>query len=555
MPLADLSVADLAVDPHQPDSVYAVTYGSGLLRSDDGGTRWTPLPGAPAINQLAFDPAAGDALLAATRDGAYRSADRGASWQRIGFARDDVEAVAADPVRPQILLAAVTTQALEGGIFRSRDDGRTWTAVSDVVGVSDLVPDLAHPGTFYATDNEEIYKSLDHGATWRVLPPPFFEPLTLAVSATGVLFAGTLIGGVLRSGDGGLTWTPDADASVFAPADSVYDLLASPTDPQAVLAGGARGVWRSADGGATWRPSPSGLLASAPTSVAVGADAAHSVFCLASQQLLRSRDHGERWQAPGSAFAELVATDPVRPDVLYLVDDMLKSSDGGRSYVGIAPVPGGVGFDAAAFAIDPHTPETLYVSGTSYIGAGRNQAPLTARSADGGATWTPIAADLDTFMVLAIAPSRPSTLYAAEYGRLLWVSTDSGDTWTPGGAVDDVLITALAVDPANRKVVYAGTSVHGVYRSLDGGAHFAPFNAGLPAVPVATLLADPSAPGTLYAAMPGRGVYRFHAADGTWRAIDDGLPVLDDTPRQGASVLALDAVTDVLYTEIGRAHV
>src|SRR5262245_20275731 len=67
---------------------------------------------------------------------------------------------------------------------------------------------------------------------------------------------------------------------------------------------------------------------------------------------------------------------------------------------------------------------------------------------------------------------------------------------------------ALAVDPANPRTVYAGTSA-GVLKTTDGGLHCRAANSGLPAV-VRTLVIDTSNPNALYASSSatGPGLFR-----------------------------------------------
>ena len=88
-------------------------------------------------------------------------------------------------------------------------------------------------------------------------------------------------------------------------------------------------------------------------------------------------------------------------------------------------------------------------------------------------------------------------------------STDAGATWSNINAGLETLInagapiTALAVDPANPEVVYAGTSGNGIFRSRDGGANWTPFNEGLTNLDVRVLVIRPGRRGGLYASTSG----------------------------------------------------
>jgi hypothetical protein len=173
---------------------------------------------------------------------------------------------------------------------------------------------------------------------------------------------------------------------------------------------------------------------------------------------------------------------------------------------------------------------------------------------------------------IAVDPSDLTTAYAAT-GRGVIKSTDRGDTWTAAssglpteldplifcdpscsGEVNQLNFTvprnvkAIAVDPANLDVVYAG--VGGVYTSVNGGTSWVALNgsgAG-PLLPstvtsgdgkVSALVVDPNHGdpvfGTVYAATSGFGVYRSTTGGTSWIAGSGILPA-----DQFITALALD---------------
>jgi photosystem II stability/assembly factor-like uncharacterized protein len=564
----DYAIVGLAVHPQDPDTVFALPLAGpqthSLERSRDGGLTWQPLDfntdagfpapssanGAP-VRQVTFDARRAATLFAATDDGLFVSPDLGDSWSRLAFGGNIVTAVAADPSRPYVLTAIVQTVQTDQTdptaafqIWRSTDRGATWqlTALSGA-SLNSLQTDPTHAGVFYVLDAAAIYRSRDDGATWTALGgwDAARHPLALAVTPSGVLLV-VVENGILTSGDGGLTFSPVA----APPADALDTLLASGADPRSILAGGFTGAWRSTDGGDTWSPSSRGLRASKP--VAITVDAAGDLYCRDRGRILRSTDRGAHWTlqstgGPLSGSPGLLAADPIQPGVLYLTDvtDSLQvSRDGGRTFTSIAPFAPPMYLDLTAFAIDPRTPDTLYLSGTSFVGLGHDQETYTATSRDGGHTWRPLAAPRDRpFVLLSIDPTQTSTLYGARTDGTLWRSVDSARTWAQVGAglppftfVSDTAplpISSLAVDPTNSRVVYAGTGGHGVYRSSDRGLHFVSFNAGLPSTAtVSSVLLDARRPGLLLADAAADGVFRWQAAAESWQRLD-GLPLHPDT--------------------------
>src|SRR5262249_22490242 len=132
----------------------------------------------------------------------------------------------------------------------------------------------------------------------------------------------------------------------------------------------------------------------------------------------------------------------------------------------------------AALAIDPTVSTTVYVA-TSF--------GELFKSIDGGAHWREADAGLGSrnfsITTLAIDPMRPATIYAGTGSGGVFKSTDAAGTWAsidtglPSDFAAIPPIAVLAIDPANPATVYAasvfGTSGGAVFKSIDGGAHWA----------------------------------------------------------------------------------
>jgi len=83
-------------------------------------------------------------------------------------------------------------------------------------------------------------------------------------------------------------------------------------------------------------------------------------------------------------------------------------------------------------------------------------------------------------------------------------------------------VPALAVDPTVPSTVDAGTNVSRVLKSTDGGASWAPANAGLGGFTANTLVADAAIPGTVYAGT-GAGVFESTDQGASWTSVNAGL--------------------------------
>ena len=115
------------------------------------------------------------------------------------------------------------------------------------------------------------------------------------------------------------------------------------------------------------------------------------------------------------------------------------------------------------------------------------------KTIDAGVMWTPIfdGQPVASIGALVVAPSDPKTIYAGtgesdiredlSTGTGMYKSSDGGATWKHIGLEETRQISRIAVDPQDANIVYVGALGHaygpnsdrGVYKSVDGGAHWA----------------------------------------------------------------------------------
>src|SRR4051794_2132668 len=77
--------------------------------------------------------------------------------------------------------------------------------------------------------------------------------------------------------------------------------------------------------------------------------------------------------------------------------------------------------------------------------------------------------------------------------------TTIGDAFYSGAPVSAGRITALAVDPRNQEIAFAGAAQGGVWKTVDGGTQWFPLTDKQPSLVIGSLALDPSNPDTLYA--------------------------------------------------------
>jgi photosystem II stability/assembly factor-like uncharacterized protein len=555
--LQSLRILQVAAQPSRPSVVFATAQtvseqSVGALRSTDGGLSWTRVNHGLGDNQplevsaLVFNPFDAGTLYAATSDGLFRTRNQGQSWQQVGLDGSLMLALAADPFHPGSLLAS----AFQGGfvLLGSTDGGATWTprnqGIPSNTAFSVLFFDPRAPDKVLAAGNGwPTYVSRDAGATWTNAGHP------LSSLATGP--GGTLLGaryaadGVLRSTDGGFTWSPAG-----ALADTINQLLFAGGRHYAA---GILGIWVSADGGTTWRPSSQGLSARTYKDLtAVGG----ALYVDAMEGLLASTDGGLSWRRvrnaarPEPPLGRILAT---VPGAIYAATDpevsfeyIARSTDGGATWTPIDP---GLGGDRFVLAVDPRHPNVLYAGSNMLNGPDQILCHL-AKSVDTGRTWTclfseasvgrmivepttsilylPTGSDVAALVgsrferrdaglpfhqteAIAFDPKKAGTINSATSNGV-FKTTDGGLLWKRSGQgiAAGTRMHSVAVDPRRTATVYAGSNGR-VYRSRNSGATWELLGAGLPArVPVTELTpdgTDANNPLRLYAVVEGRGLY------------------------------------------------
>jgi len=328
---------------------------------------------------------------------------------------------------------------------------------------------------------------------------------------------------------------------------AVGSLAVDPVTPSTLYAvGTCTGVVKSTDGGDTWRVTNTGLPSVNTTSIVVAPKTPNTLYAVvvptndALGGVFKSTNGGESWEAAGNGLPYdsnilAIALDPKTPDTLYVGrltgnvfynDGVLKSTDGAESW---EPAGSGLPADVGSFnaiVIDPKTPSTLYVGSRTDPGRG------VFKSSDAGGTWSAANTGLPSVGVgpLAIDPVTPTTLYAGVGTGVgqqkivtgLFKSTNGGSSWSvadeglPPLLDSFVLVAALVVDPITPSTLYAGMQTGDVFKSTNGGQGWQPADAGLPGYPgnPLGLVIDPKTPSTLYAAAGGPLAHLFKSTNG-----------------------------------------
>src|ERR1700686_2156594 len=216
---------------------------AGVFRRDVSGADWQHVLTEPEAYTVFVHPRDPSLVLAGTKDGIYRSTDRGATFKRANFPDDGVQiwSVLPDPADPQRLLAGGSPAS----IYRSIDAGGSWTRRAD--------PKLPDRGK--APFAVRVMRFARHPRR------------------PDEIYAALEVGGVMRSTDGGESWSDCSEhlirLSVEEPrlrskivsdteAEGMLDghaICMSAADPDAVVLAVRMGLFRRQNlGGSAGRP-------------------------------------------------------------------------------------------------------------------------------------------------------------------------------------------------------------------------------------------------------------------------------------------------------------
>ncbi|RMH18488.1 MAG: hypothetical protein D6696_12960 [Acidobacteria bacterium] len=537
----------------------------GVLESRDGGNTWRFAGSSWIASEtlifgfaLVLAPGSSDVLFAATTEGLYRGtrAADGWTWEVVqqGSFRDVVFMPGS---------CCVGYAATVSAVYRTSDGGDTWTPIFEpdwsandkpmnrriALGVTPKAP-----STVYAVAGSDngltgVYRSDDCGGDFELRSNApnvlgyddkgtgdsavAFYALSIGVSPHDV--DEVLVGGVSiwKSTDGGRSFTlsgywqryyervgggkgeeevvplyPYVHADIHALA--YHPTRRGPTGRSEIFSTNDGGISWSDDGGEHWHDVSHGLRITQIFKIC-GTPQDPELIYFGAQDNGSSRLGPDQVAYPAAnSDGGVCLIDYQDSRYRYLSQQQgrfTKSSDGGKTFVSITP-PRGTNANAAyitPLVMHPQRPEVLFTCFEDLF-----------VSHDRGARWQNLTdGDLGSkkCVQVAVAPSDPRVIYVAKEHELYW-SRDGGTSWTvrtPPLPVPPPSITDVAIDgrdPGRAWISFGGYREKvKVYETSDYGFSWRNVSAGLPNLPVRTLLHDPGGRNPLYAGTD-IGVYR-----------------------------------------------
>jgi photosystem II stability/assembly factor-like uncharacterized protein len=469
--LGDAQIFSLAINPFNPNVLFAGTTGDGAFKSTDGGATWNAVAIDSTVYGLLVDPDDSNIVYAGSNgDGVYKSTDGGDSFARVGSPK---VRVVFSIVKSGSKLYAGTAG---GGVSVSEDGGVTWTntGVSQSQG---LILSVDSAGSVYLGTNFDgafVLPAGDHAA-WRRLAWDQLKTcacqlghaLAIDPSNHNHIFFTTNDGGLLVTEDGGLTWR-DGGTNGFvarAPRAVAFD----PRQPSRVYGSSiAGGLFKSEDGGKHWQRRRFGASTNYTTGISVD-PVDHSVYVatlanlgIDTNGIWKSTDFGKTFtridRAPHARPGEFldlsgrgITVDPHRHRTIYFADrssGIWRSRNAGATWYRVDSTP------AFSVTVDP-TDSNIVYAGTTDNGV--------LKSTDGGSSFAAKNNRLSGSRTsrtgsVQIDPKHPNVLYVGTEGNGVFKSTDSAETWSRiNSGLDDLLVTGFAVAPGSPNILYAAT--------------------------------------------------------------------------------------------------
>ncbi len=560
--LQNLGVSDIAIDPLHPDTMFIATgdrdggdtYSFGILKSVDGGQTWNPTGMTNSVQQLRriggihIVPTNTQIIIAATRNGIFRSTDGGATFN--GIQSGQFNMLAPDPSNPNKLFAGTINSPTR--IWVSKDFGASWTMLTQGLPVTGIArveiavsaQDSNYVYALYSNNSngfEGIYRSTNGGNTWiqRASSPNLlgwsvsgndnggqgWYDLSLAVSPTNKnqLFVGGV--NLWRSNNGGTGWlcvghwygaggtpTVHADIHNFGWHPSTNNLFIC-TDG---------GLYRTANQGSSYIEMKSGLNITQYYKISQSTSNS-TLFLGGAQDNGTHRQVGTNWAQVNGGDGMDNAIDPDNDNIMFASSqngNFRRSTNGGNNFSSMNLPPNGSGNWVTPMLIDPSNANIVYI-GFDKIWKSTNK----------GSSWQATSSQTvgnGNIDVFAVSKSNNQIIYVG-IDDDVFLSSNGGSTWSQisFNLVGSSSVTGIAISPTDPNHIWVTrsgyASNHKVFESKNAGTTWINITGSLPNLPVNCVIYEEGSLDGVYIGTDV-GVYYKDGTMSDWKPYMLGLP-------------------------------
>lgn len=482
-------ISKILVDPKSPDTVYVCATGKlwsdsderGVYKTTNGGRTWTRILTGPnastGCSMISMDPSDTKTIYASLWDfrrqgwtfrsggasettpsgsGFFKSTDGGSTWKELndttakGLPAKPYGRIAMQvaPSNPKVVYAVIESPMPTNGLYRSDDEGNTWTAVD---------------------------RSQD--VIWRSF---YFSNLIVDPKNENRVYKPNL--SLIVSNDGGRSFS---NISGGTHGDH-HDMWIDPTNTDHLITVDDGGIWYSQDAGSRWLKGEN-LPISQFYHVSVDMERPYRVYGGLQDNSSWVGDSeypggitNSRWENMYGGDGFWMFADPTDPDYIYAeyqggnIARINRKTHEGR---GIQPLPG---YKEGKLRYNWNTPIHVTKSGNLYLGS-----QFLFRSRDHGQTWDRISPDLTT--------NDPNKQKQEESGGII-VDNSSAEMHTT--------IYSICESPIDPNLIWAGTDDGNLQITRNGGRTWANVVANISGLPknawVSSIDAGHYAAGTAY---------------------------------------------------------
>ncbi len=582
--LASLTYGAIAIDPNNPNTVYAgageILYnfspfiydGQGLYKTTDGGTTWNQVTSGfgnvTHFGDLQVSNHNSNFVFAAlgsgywhsgnlSNEGIWRSTDAGVTWVRTLNVIDAFDVIV-HPTSSTTIYAATGGGVTTAGFYVSTNTGASWTQSNTglppatsifrmQISISNSLPSTIYALIHTSSNTPVAYKSTNGGANWSQISAGIplggnwgsgwitqgGYDLCIAVNPTNTNHV--IVGNIeLHQTTNGSTFSVQRVGAASNAWDcpthvDLHRIVFAPSNSNTIYIGCDGGVYKSTDGGTTWGSANNGLttiqfyrIASHPTK--------HDTLIGGAQDNgnFRTFNAGaSAWNYTTTGDGMSCFFDHTNPTTIYLSTQngyLGKSTNLGTNITWYGSVNGTW---ITPYFMHPTNNQWIYTANNSVL-----------RSTNGGSSFSTIASGVSTsdkINTMAQSSVNPNNMIFAGSGLYtstpqVKVSTDGGFTWTDvtsniGGT--QRVITRVVCDPSNASTMYivrSGFSANNkIYKTTNLGTNWTNISGNLPNIPHNDFFVDPNNTSHYYAANDF-GVYRSTDSGTTWAREGLGFP-------------------------------
>ena len=463
-----------------------------------------PSPNSSNISRLWKD--GQGALYARATVKYFRSTDNGNNWQEMQINSQNMAGPAFTAWGDTLYYLQSTSWSGLGELFRSVDQGATWTNISSTQFMTiyggGITAIFYRNGVMLASEQDSMYRSTDLGQTWQTVNTGLTGYNKAAINFEWFdnrIFFNTSSNGTFVSSDMGLTWSPiNTGASIYT-----YQLAAS--DSMLFLTSYSS-VTGLQPGATAWQPRNTGLPMSQAMSVTVSED---TVFA-ATEDLYVSYDRGITWNivnTPGVPNSDFIDALLIKDNELFAANitgfnrgdrsDLVFSSsikgfhspgytvNGIESYMDTLylATAGGLykrqdsevnnwiytGSDVSKIVLDVHNHfDTLYATDNN-----------VSRSINGGYEWMSMNNGISSFITVGGFASAPNVVYAWTNNGV-FRSEDGAQNWIQANGNLSHSTQAFHVDGNDVFMADNYGSNPGLWYSNDKGVTYTNIKGNIP---------------------------------------------------------------------------